>query len=87
MNGQPDSDNPTRSQAIRSMVLAHGTNAVLEVVAGSVLAAIEKWDDAPESALSHMREAADLLGQFHTQGNIYSDSAKALRAELWRLTT
>lgn len=56
--------------------------ATVELVAGNLLAAQEKRDDAPMSADAHIDEAVTALKVY--TGNVsYSDEAKALRAKLW----
>lgn len=59
--------------------------ATVELVAGNLLAAQEKRDDAPMSADAHIDEAITALKVY--TGNVsYSDEAKDLRAKLWSTT-
>jgi len=56
--------------------------AVLELVAGSLLAAQQKRGDAPCSADAHIDEAVAAVREF-VPGEEYSQEAKALRMTLW----
>jgi hypothetical protein len=60
----------------------HDLRAVLELVAGSLLAAQQKRGDAPCSADAHIDEAVAAVREF-VPGEEYSQEAKALRMTLW----
>ncbi len=59
--------------------------AILELVAGNLLAAKDKFVDAPMSAAAHLDEAANAVRYF-TRGDEYSELAKDMRQKLWAST-
>lgn len=58
--------------------------AELELVAGSISAYIDKRDNAPASADSHMQEVEYILQKYLPGDNGYSEGAKLLRREVWK---